>query len=212
MDPRDIVDAYLHGRIESWGVFRRLTRLGLSTATALAVAAALPAAVRANDAGALKAVGHTAQESPLVDLLMSHLASQLEKVEAGGPIRPLAATLARIGGNNSNLLNCGDRTDCDPIKLNVNDGFNNLNGELVPDAKGNMMLNLNGSIGQSNVNLFGFLDQPNNNNNNANNNNGNHANVGNVNMNFVGNVGEVPLNLNGNLGNLNNSRGGTNKP
>jgi hypothetical protein len=206
MDPRDIVDAYLQGRIESWGVFRRLTRLGLSTATALAVAAALPGAVRANDAEALKAVGHTAQESPLVDLLMSHLAAQLERVEAGGPIRPLATTLARIGGNNSNLLKCGDRTDCDPIKLNVNDGFNNLNGELVPDpSKGNMTLNVNGSIGQSNVNLFGFLDQPNNN-NNANNNNGNNANVGNVNMNFVGNVGEVPLNLNGNLGNLNTGK------
>ena len=61
--------------------------------------AALPAAVRANDAEALKEVGQSAQESPVLDLLMSHLASQLEKGEAGGPIRPLAATLARIGGD-----------------------------------------------------------------------------------------------------------------
>jgi hypothetical protein len=205
MDPHDIVDAYLQGRIESWGVFRRLTRLGLSTATALAVAAALPAAVRANDAAALKAVGHTAQESPLVDLLMSHLASQLEKVEAGGPIRPLATTLARIGGNNSNLLDCGDLKECGPIKLNVNDGFNNLNGELVPDQKGgNVMLNLNGSVGQSNVNLVGSLDQSNN--NNSNENQGNNNNVGKINLNFVGNIGEVPLNLNGNLGDLNTGK------
>ena len=163
MDPREIVDAYLHGRIESWGVFRRLTRLGLSTATALAVAAALPAAVRANDAEALKEVGQSAQESPVLDLLMSHLASQLEKVEAGGPIRPLAATLARIGGNNTNLNNNNDCNirQCDPIKLNLNDGHNNINGELVPDPKGNLMLNLNGSIGQSNLNLVGTLDRHN---------------------------------------------------
>jgi len=203
MDPREIVDAYLHGRIESWGVFRRLTRLGLSTATALAVAAALPAAVRANDAEALKEVGQSAQESPVLDLLMSHLASQLEKVEAGGPIRPLAATLARIGGNNSNVLNCGDLKECEPIKLNINDGFNNLNGELVPDRKGgNLMLNLNGSIGQSNVNLIGSLDQP----NIISPRDAASANVGKINLNFVGNIGEVPLNLNGNLGNLSNSR------
>lgn len=213
MDSRDIVDAYLQGRVESWGVFRRLTRLGLSTATALAVAAALPAAVRANDAEALRAVGHAAQESPLLDLLISHLASQLEKVEAGGPVRPLAGTLARIGGNNANLISCGGNTNenlidddprrCESIKLNLNDGFNNLNGELIPmPSKGNLMLNLNGSIGQSNLNLIGTFDYSNNNNSNTNNGN----NVGKVNMNFDGNIGDVPLNLNGNLGNLSNGR------
>lgn len=206
MDPREIVDAYLHGRIESWGVFRRLTRLGLSTATALAVAAALPAAVRANDADALKEVGQSAQESPVLDMLLSHLASQLEKVEAGGPVRPLAATLARIGGNNTNLLNCDGRKECEPIKLNINDGFNNLNGEIVPDRKGgNLMLNLNGSIGQSNVNLIGSLDQSNivSPRDAA---SGNNTNVGKVNLNFSGNIGEMPLNLNGNLGNLNTGK------
>jgi len=218
MDSRDIVDAYLQGRLESWGVFRRLTRLGLSTATALAVAAALPAAVRANDAEALKAVGHAAQESPLLDLLMSHLASQLEKLEAGGPVRPIAGTLARIGGNNANLINCGGNNNenligdnsrqCESIRLNLNDGFNNLNGELVPvPSQGNLMLNLNGSIGQSNLNLIGTFDHPNNNNSNSNNGN----NVGKVNMNVVGNIGDVPLNLNGNLGNLSNSRNNDNQ-
>ena len=93
------------------------TRLGLSTATALAVAAALPAAVRANDAEALKEVGQSAQESPVLDLLMSHLASQLEKVEGGGTSAPLAATLARIGGNNTNLNNDCNTRVCDPIKF-----------------------------------------------------------------------------------------------
>jgi hypothetical protein len=202
MDPRDVIDSYLQGRIESWGVFKKLRQLGLTTATALAVAAALPAAVRANDAGALKDVGQSAQESPVLDMLMSHLASQLEKVEAGGPIRPLAATLARIGGNNTNLGdNCNTRV-CDPIKLNVNDGHNNINGELIPDAKGNVMLNMNGSIGQSNVSLIGTLDS-----NNIvsprDSASGGNTNVGKINMNFVGNIGDVPLNLNGSLGNLN---------
>ncbi|HUE84889.1 MAG TPA: hypothetical protein VMO26_02320 [Vicinamibacterales bacterium] len=78
------------------------------------------------------------------------------------------------------------------------------NGELTPDpGNGNLMLNLNGSIGQSNVSLFGIFDQ---NNNNSNLNNGNNTNVGKINMNFAGNVGDVPLNLNGNLGNLSNLR------
>ena len=99
---------------------------------------------------------------------------------------------------------CNTRA-CDPIKLNLNDGHNNINGELVPDPKGNLMLNLNGSIGQSNLNLIGTLDS----------NNivsprdaasGNNTNVGKINMNFVGNIGDMPLNLNGNLGNLNTGR------
>ena len=33
MSPREIVDAYLEGRINSWGVYRRLIHLGLTTAT-----------------------------------------------------------------------------------------------------------------------------------------------------------------------------------
>lgn len=214
MDPRDVVDAYLQGRIESWGVFRRLRQLGLTTATALAVAAALPAAVSTNDAAALKDVGHTAQESPLLDLLMSHLASQLEKVEAGGPIRPLAATLARIGANNLSLPDCGgndptlldaNRNDCGLITLDLNDGFNNLSGELVADpTTGNLKLTLGGSIGQSHVNLFGFFDLP------DNQGSGNH--VGKVHMALDGNIGDVPLSLHGNLGNLSNRGGNTNSP
>ncbi len=96
---------------------------------------------------------------------------------------------------------------CDPIKLNVNDGHNNINGELVPDPKGNLMLNLNGSIGQSNLNLVGTLDHPNivSPRDPASNQGGNN-NVGKVNMNLSGNIGDVPLNFNGNLGNLNTGR------
>ena len=117
MDPREIVDAYLHGRIESWGVFRRLTRLGLSTATALAVAAALPAAVRANDAEALKEVGQSAPELPVLDLLMSHLASPLEKVEACRSIRPLAVTPARIARHNLTVSNdCNSAYAADQVE------------------------------------------------------------------------------------------------
>ena len=203
MDAREIVDAYLQGRIESWGVFRKLVRLGLSTATALAVAGALPAAVKANSAAVLSEVTHDAQESPLLDLLMSQLASQLEKAGAGGSTRPLAATLARIGGNNTNLINCGggnenlDTVQCNSIKLNFNDGFNSLGGEINPDAiKGNLTLSLNGSIGQSNVVLTGIFESPRDPANGG-------VNVGKVNMNVTGNIGEVPLNFNGNLGSLN---------
>jgi len=201
----------LQGRLESWGVFRKLVRLGLSTATALAVAGALPAAVKANSATVLNEVTHEAQESPLLDLLMSHLALQLEKVAAGGSVRPLATTLARIGANNANLINCGGGNEnfttndrlCNSIKLNINDGFNNLNGELAvtePDS-GSLRLILSGSIGQSNVNLAGTFDHPNVENNDPNENR--NLNIGKVNLNVSGNVGEVPLNFNGNLGNLN---------
>jgi len=198
MDPRDVIDSYLQGRIESWGVFRKLTKLGLTTATALAVASALPAAVKANDAGALNAIDRAAQESPLLDVLMSHLASQLAKAEADGSVRPLATTLARIGGNNSNLVNCDTRVECFPVKLNYNDGNTNINGELVP-TKDNLMLNLNGSIGQSNVDLFGIISprDPA---------SGRNLNIGKVDLNVSGNVGEVPLNFNGNLGNLNTGK------
>ena len=197
MDPREIVDAYLQGRIESWGVFRRLVRLGLSTATALAVAGALPAAVRANSASVIGDVDHAAQESPVLDLLVSQLASQLAKVAADGTVRPLAATLARIGSNNSNLLNCDKREECFPVKVNYNDGNNNFNGELMP-AKGNLMLNITGSIGESNLDLFGIISPR-----DSASLNGRNLNIGKVDLNFVGNVGDVNINLNGNLGNLN---------
>jgi len=196
MDAREIVDAYLQGRIESWGVFRRLVKLGLSTATALAVAAALPAAVNANNASSIGEVDHAEQESPVLDLLLSHLGSQLAKVAADGSVRPLATTLARIGGNNNNLVNCDQRVECFPVKINFNDGINNINGELVPD-KGNMMLNINGSIGESNLNLFGIISprDP----------ASNGRNIGKIDLNVSGNVGDTNINLNGNLGNLNTS-------
>jgi hypothetical protein len=197
MDAREIIDAYLQGRIESWGVFRKLVRLGLSTATALAVAGALPAAVKANSATVLSEVTHDAQESPLLDLLMSHLASQLEKAMGDGSVRPLAATLARIGGANANLINCDLRNECLPLKLNFNDGINtNITGELVPDVKlRNLTLNLEGNIGPSNLSLNGIISPR----DSA----SGGRNIGNVVMNVDGRVGEMPLNFHGTLGNLN---------
>jgi len=200
MDPREIVDAYLQGRIESWGVFRRLVRLGLSTATALAVAGALPAAVNANSAGVIGEVDHAAQESPVLDLLVSHLASQLQKVEADGSVRPLATTLARIGGNNSNLIDCNKREECLPVKVNYNDGNNNINGELAP-GNNNLMLNLTGNIGQSNLDLIGIISPR-----DPASLNGRNLNIGKVDMNVSGNVGDVNVNLNGNLSNLNTGK------
>lgn len=202
MDAREIVDAYLQGRLESWGVYRRLVKLGLSTATALAVTGALPTAVTAKSAALLGDVNHSTQESPLLDLLMSQLASQLEKVAGDGSVRPLAVTLARIGGNNANLATCDQRAECVPVKLNFDDGFNNnLRGELVGDpGKNNVALNLNGNIGQTNVNLLGTFDPP-----APISPNGRNLNIGNVNMNVFGNVGGTNVNLNGNLANLNTS-------
>src|SRR6058998_874180 len=104
MSPREIVDAYLEGRINSWGVFRRLVHAGLTAATALAVAGALPAVVKSQELGTLEGLAQSAHEAAVLDALVSHLASQLEHVGAGGPVRPLAATLARIGANNWNLI------------------------------------------------------------------------------------------------------------
>lgn len=201
MDAREIVDAYLQGRIESWGVYRRLVKLGLSTATALAVAGLLPSAVNAKSATLLGEANHSEQESPLLDLLMSQLASQLEKVAGDGSVRPLAATLARIGGNNSNLVNCDQRAECLPVKLNYDDGFNtNLRGELVGEpAKGNLSINLNGNIGPTNVNLLGTFDPP-----APIHPEGRNLNIGKVNMNVSGNVGPTNVNLNGNLSSLSN--------
>lgn len=198
MDVREIVDAYLQGRIESWGVYRKLVKLGLSTATALAVVGALPSAVNAKSATLLGEVNHSTQESPLLDLLMSQLASQLEKVAGDGSVRPLAVTLARIGGNNSNLVNCDQRNECFPVKLNYDDGFNNnLRGELVGDPdKGNLSMHLSGNLGQANVSLFGNFDPP------PNLGSGGNLNIGKVNMNVSGNVGSTNVSLNGNLANL----------
>src|SRR5258705_3607409 len=118
MGPREIVDAYLEGRIHSWGVVRQLVKAGLTTATALAVAGALPGAVKSLELGTLTAAAQSAQEEAVLDVLVSHLASQLEKVGSGGPIRPLATTLARIGANNKNLINC-NKEECNPIPINV---------------------------------------------------------------------------------------------
>ena len=200
MDPREIVDAYLQGRIESWGVFRRLVRLGLSTATALAVAGALPAAVKANSAGAIGEVDRAAQESPLLDLLVSHLASQLAKAEEDGSIRPLATTLARIGGSNSNLINCNKREECFPIKVNYNDGTNVFNGELAP-GRDNLMLNITGTIGDSNLDLVGIISPR-----DPASSNGRNLAIGKVDLNVFGHVGDMPLNFDGNLGSLNTGK------
>ena len=199
MDAREIVDAYLQGRIESWGLYRKLVKLGLSTATALAVAGALPGAVQARNAEQLADVTPTAQESPLLDLLMSHLASQLEKAAGDGSVRPLAVTLARIGSNNFNLVNC-NRVDCFPVKLNYNDGFNTiLNGELVGDPQqGNLVLNLDGNMGQSNVSLFGIISPRDPASSNG-------LNTGKVNMNVIGHVGATNVSLHGSLSSLSNS-------
>jgi hypothetical protein len=197
MDVRQIVDAYLQGRIESWGLYRKLVKLGLSTATAIAVVSALPSAVDAKSATVLSEVAHSEHESELLDRLMAQLAKRLQEVAKEEPVRPLARTLARIGGNNANFANCNKRVDCLPVKLNYDDGFNNnLAGELTPDLKGrNVMLSLNGNLGQTNVNLVGTLNAP----------RGDNLNLGRVNLNVSGNVGGTNVNLNGNLRDIRNN-------
>jgi hypothetical protein len=205
MDVREIVDAYLQGRLESWGVYRKLVKLGLSTATAIAVVSALPAAVQAQSPAPIGEVAHSEQESPLLDKLMSQLAKRLARVEDGGKVQPLARTLANIGLNNANLANasCNKRVPCAPVQLNFNDGVNtNLTGELRPDFQGrNMQLNLNGNLGQTNVNLVGTLDPP----------RANNLNIQRVNLNVSGNIGQTNVNLNGNLRNIRNNNN-TNVP
>jgi len=196
MSAHDIVDEYLAGRLNSWGVYRRLVQLGVSAATALAFVGALPAAVHAQDFTSVAGIERSAEEGLILDELTARLAAQLGRIDAGGPIRPLAASLARAGANNNNLLN---NEDCTPLRLNFNDGNVNLEGEL--DACGdrnnnNLGLVLNGNIGPSNVNLAGTILLP------EDGSNGNNTNLGNVNLNFNGNVGDASLNFTGNLNNL----------
>ena len=198
MSPYDIVDDYLDGRLNSWGVYRRLVQLGVSAATALAFVGALPAAVHAQDIASVAGIERSAEEGRILDELVARLAAQLGRIDAGGSIRPLAASLARAGANNNNLLN---NEDCKPLALNLNDGNVNLAGELNVFAcddrnNNNLGLVLNGNIGQSNVNLDGTILLP------EDGSNGNNTNLGHVNLNFNGNVGAAPLNFTGNLNNL----------
>jgi hypothetical protein len=208
MGPREIVDDFLHGRINSWGVFRRLVRLGLTTATALTVASSLPGAVQSSEFGTLTAAVQSPEEVLVVNVLVSHLASQLSLAAKGGPLRPLATALAQIGANNTNLANCNNG-ECRPIPININNDSVNLYGWLslgllnvnvnskgpVP-ALGNLLLNVNGNIGETAVNISGAIIPP------PNHSNGNNVNLGAVNLNLGVRLGEVSLNLNGNLAKL----------
>jgi hypothetical protein len=197
MSAHDIVDEYLDGRLNSWGVYRRLVQLGVSAATALAFVGALPAAVHAQDLTSVAGIERSAEEALILDELTARLAAQLGRIDAGGPIQPLAASLARAGANNNNLLN---NPDCKPLPLNFNDGNVNLAGELnvfaCDDRNNNLGLVLNGNIGRSNVNLDGTIMLP------EDGSNGNNTNLGHVNLNFQGNVGDASLNFSGNLNNL----------
>ncbi len=194
MDPREIVPLYVQGRLHSWGVFRRLVRLGLSTATALSVAAALPGALKARDLHALEALAQSPEEAAVLGVLVEQMASQLEMVANGSPIRPLATTLARIGARNANLT--------ETIPISVNEGGNDLTGSLSLFADGrttpNLRLSLQGTVGdgQLPVRLEGTLDPP------QDRSSGVNVNLGAVNMNFSGMAGYLSLNFNGTLGNL----------
>jgi len=193
MNATEIVDAYLAGRLNSWGVYKRLVQLGVSAATALAVAGALGTAVSAHDITTVSEIQRSVEDAGVLDELTARLAAQLQRIDAGGPIRPLVTTLAKAGANNANLLN-----DCKPLVLNFNDGRVNLTGELnvrCSEPGNNIVgLVLNGAVGQSNVNLNGIIQLP------DDVSAGNNVNLGNVNLNFNGNVGAVSLDILGNVG------------
>ena len=200
MTEQELVDAYLDGRVGSWGLVRRLKQLGLTSATAVAVALALPGAVQSGDLSGLKEVRATlsAKEAAALDRLLERLAAQLEDVGGGGPLQPLAATVARMGANNANLVgNANDPTN-NNLALAIEVGNVNLAGFLnadLQDQEGppNLNLSLAGNVGNVNVNLNGSLDVPA---------NVPGANVADVNMNFRGNAGNAALNFFGKLGNL----------
>ncbi len=200
MSEHELVEAYLAGRIDEWGVFRRLRVLGVTAGAALAVAIALPAAVQARDTSKLDAVcllcaGET---SPAFANFLSLLAAQLENVGQGGPLDPLAVSLARLGADNIGCANC---------EFGINEGNVNLSGNLnavggnLNAAKGeenNLVdVSLNGNIGQAKVNLAGNVNVP-----PGPPIRGRNLNLGNVNLNFHGNVGDMPLNFAGNIGNV----------
>ena len=193
MNATEIVDAYLAGRLNSWGVYKRLVQLGVSAATALAVAGALGTAVSAQDITTVSEIQRSVEDAGVLDELTARLAAQLQRIDAGGPIRPLVTTLAKAGANNANLLN-----DCQPLALNFNDGQVNLTGELnvrcSEPGNNSVGLVLNGAVGQSNVNLSGIIQLP------DDVSAGNNTNLGKVNLNFNGNVGAVSLDIFGNVG------------
>jgi hypothetical protein len=195
MDLREVVQAYMQRRMHSWGVFRQLVRLGLTTTTALSVVAALPGALKTGELHALEAFAQSSEEAAVLGVLIEQLASQLDMVADGSPIYPVATTLARIGARNANLTGS--------IEINLNEGGANLVAVLSPSTKEpnrtpNLNLDLNGTVGdgQVNVQLVGTLDPP------QDLSSGVNVNLGGVNMNVRGTAGDANLNFAGNLGNL----------
>ena len=194
MSEREIVDAFVEGRISQWGVFHRLRALGVSAAAALAISTALPGVTEARDLTAMRNVPieHPGDDASLARIL-DQLAKMLEKA-GDGSVRPLATTLARLGANNAGALN--DPSAQGNLPLNVNAGNVNLVGRLNVERgnNNNLGLNLSGNIGEMAIVLDGSINLP------AGKNNGANVNLGNVNLNVNGNAGNVPINLLGNLG------------
>jgi hypothetical protein len=200
MSERELVDAYLEGKLASWELVKRLKQLGLTSATAVAVALALPGGVQSGDLSGVKEVSSwsSANESATLARLLEHLSAQLADVGEGGPLQPLVATLARMGANNANLAENANDPKNNNLALLVNVGNVNLAGSLnanVPDEQRapNLNLRLGGNVGNVNVNLNGSLDVPV---------NAPGMNVAAVNMRMAGNAGNASLNFSGKLGNI----------
>jgi hypothetical protein len=196
----EVVEAYIKGEIGHWGLFRRLTKLGISVGTALAVAGAMPAAVSSKDFSGLEQARTQAEseDAMAIDRIVALLAAQLERAPMETSLAPLSVTLARIGANNANLLAC---RDCQPIPLNIKTPTGRFEGLLAPaqDQSGgpNLNLSLGGSLGGMELSLGGTITptpddgmppQP--------------VKLGQVSLNFSGKVGDTPLNFMGHIGNI----------
>jgi hypothetical protein len=195
---RELVEAYLEGRIGVWGLFRRLTKLGMATATALAVALSMPAAVNSKDFSGMEEAKARAEaeDRMAIDRIVALLAAQLERAQMDTSLAPLSVTLARIGANNLSAMGG------EAVPFSFRGDNISFTGALTPsrDESGpNLNLALTGTVGQMGLDLRGDIDpppetpppegdRP--------------VQLGGYNLRFVGMVGDVPLNFEGHIGNI----------
>jgi len=201
MTERELIDAYLEGRIGSWGFVRSLIKVGLSLGTAISLAMALPVVARTGEVAALDQVVQVAGRAgdPIaMERLLALIGHALYRIGQGSNGNALVPLLAQVGvavvmqPNQSSVpLNFDGNFGNVPMNLNGR-ATNLLNDPRANNA--NVELNLVGVVGGIPLNLNGAINVP------AVQRPGVHLNLGKVNLNVDGAVGNVPINLNQNVG------------
>lgn len=202
MSERELIDAYLEGRIGSWSFVRRLIKVGLSVGTAISLAMALPVVARTGEAEALDRVVQVASragDGVAMERLLAMIGHALQRIGQGSHNNALVPLLAKVGvavvmqPDQSNVpLNFDGNFG--NVQMNLNGSAMNLGNLPGPNNMANVELNLEGTVGNVPLNLNGAINVP------ANQRHGMNMNLGNVNLNVDGAVGNVPINLNQNVG------------